>query len=144
MECEFIECNLSNANLVGTMFKEVSFTHCKMTGLKFEDCNDFLLSFTFDHCILNLSSFYQLQLKKQYFRSCKFNEADFTESELTAAVFEDCDLQNALFERSVLEQADFSTARNFKIDPERNRLKKAKFSKDGVVGLLGKYDIVIE
>jgi uncharacterized protein YjbI with pentapeptide repeats len=85
-----------------------------------------------------------LQLKKQYFRSCKFNEADFTESELTAAVFEDCDLQNALFERSVLEQADFSTARNFKIDPERNRLKKAKFSKDGVVGLLGKYDIVIE
>jgi hypothetical protein len=43
-----------------------------------------------------------------------------------------------------LERSDFRAAYNFNIDPERNKVRKAKFSRDGVVGLLGKYDIVVE
>ena len=43
MECTFLDCNLSNANLTNTIFTEVAFEHCKMMGLKFEDCNDFLM-----------------------------------------------------------------------------------------------------
>ncbi|MEX0289412.1 MAG: pentapeptide repeat-containing protein, partial [Flavobacteriaceae bacterium] len=109
----------------------------------FEDCDDFLLSFTFNECALNLSSFYQLVLKKQHFNGCKLIEADFTEAVMTAAVFKDCDLENAIFEGTVLEHADFSSAYNYSMDPEKNSLKRAIFSKEGVAGLLNKYELKI-
>jgi hypothetical protein len=50
----------------------------------------------------------------------------------------------ARFERTVLEKVDFRTSYNFSIDPEVNRMKKARFSLAGIAGLLGKYDIVVE
>jgi len=52
MECEFIDCNLSNANLSHTVFNEVSFSHCKMMGLKFEQCNAYLMAFKFNNCMI--------------------------------------------------------------------------------------------
>lgn len=143
LECEFIDCNLSNANLKHTIFNEVIFSHCKIMGLKFEDLNDFLIAFRFEHCTLNLSSFHQMQLKNMVFKNCKLLEVDFTESGLTSAVFENCDLDRAIFNRTNLEKSDFTKALNFNIDPEQNRLKKAKFSRDGLQGLLQKHDISI-
>ena len=68
---------------------------------------------------------------------------DFTETDLTDAVFDECDLSKAIFENTILEKVDLSTSINFNIDPERNRLKKAKFSAENIVGLLEKYDLVI-
>lgn len=144
LECEFIDCNLSNANIAHTVFNDISFSHCKMMGLKFDDLNDFLLSFRFNNCTLNFSSFYQMQLNNMQFINCKLLEVDFTETRLISAIFDDCNLENALFENTVLEKADFRTAYNYNFDPEKNRISKAKFSKDGVLGLFEKYDIVIE
>jgi uncharacterized protein YjbI with pentapeptide repeats len=71
-------------------------------------------------------------------------DADFAEADLTSALFDNCNLAQAVFDNTTLEKADFRTSYNFFIDPESNRLKKAKFSIEGVVGLLGKYDIIIE
>lgn len=71
-------------------------------------------------------------------------EIDFNETELTGAVFENCDLMGAVFYRAVLEQADFRTAYNVSLDPELNKIKKAKFSREGALGLLHKYNIEIE
>jgi len=143
-ECEFIDCNLSNANIAHTIFNDVVFSHCKMMGLKFETLNDFLLSFRFNDCTLNLSSFYQMQLKNIQFVECKFVEADFTEANLTKALFGNCDLKNTVFENSILQEVDFRTAYNLSFDPDKNRIKKAKFSKEGALGLLAKYGIDIE
>jgi hypothetical protein len=42
-----------------------------------------------------------------------------------------------------MEKADFRSAFNYSINPEINRIKKAKFSLTGLQGLLGKYDIEI-
>jgi fluoroquinolone resistance protein len=53
-------------------------------------------------------------------------------------------LNKAIFENTILENADLSTSSNFSIDPETNRIRKAKFSRLGIVGLLDKYDIEIE
>jgi len=50
---------------------------------------------------------------------------------------------NATFDKTMLEKADFRTAYNYSIDPDNNRIKKAKFSQSGLGGLLHKYDIVI-
>lgn len=144
IECEFIDCNLSNVNMAHSIFNEVTFTGCKMLGIKLETCNPFLRSFHFKECSLNFASFYGMSLKNLSFVNCKLVEADFTEADLTAASFDDCDLQRALFMHTQLDHADFRTAYNYRFDPSQNHLKKTKFSKEGILGLLAKYDIEID
>lgn len=144
MNCAFHDCNWSLAQLNGTVLREVKFKDCKMLGLQFENCNDFGLSFSFENCQLNHSTFFQMNIKKTIFRNCQLIEIDFSESNLTNVVFDNCDLAQAIFINTVLDKADFRTAYNYSIDPESNRLKKAKFSILGISGLLDKYDIVIE
>jgi len=144
VSCVFDQCDLSLAHTSGTAFRDVSFKGCKMLGIHFEIGNLFLLSMNFNNCQLNLSGFYKLNLRKTIFRNCSLQEVDFAEADLTSAVFDHCDLSGALFERTILEKADFSTAFNYTLDPETNRIKKAKFSQDGLAGLLAKYDILIE
>jgi hypothetical protein len=50
----------------------------------------------------------------------------------------------AAFVGTNLEKTDFRTARNYSFDPEQNKLKKARFSHPAVVGLLTKYDIIVD
>lgn len=144
LECEFIDCDLSNAKTGDTAFRTVLFANCKMLGLHFEHCNSFLFAVGFTNCQLNISSFYQVQLKGVHFEKCSLQEADFTEANLSKANFSNCDLASTIFEFTNLESADLSTAYNFNINPENNSVKKAKFSVNGLPGLLQKYQIVIE
>lgn len=85
-----------------------------------------------------------MKMKKTRFNKCSLQEADFTETDLSAAVFDNCDLSRAVFSNTILEKADMRTAFNYSIDPERNHLKKARFTLAGVTGLLDRYDIDIE
>jgi len=85
-----------------------------------------------------------MKLKKLIFKNCNLTEVDFTEADLSAALFDHCDLAKALFENTILEKADFRTSYNYSIDPEMNKIKKARFSTPGIAGLLDKYDIDIE
>jgi fluoroquinolone resistance protein len=144
LSCEFIECNLSLAKLNKTALQEINFKNCKMLGLKFEDCDDFILSFIFDNCILNHSSFYKLKIKKTIFRNSQMQEVDFLGSDLAGATFDNCELTKAIFEHTNLEKADFRTSYNYSFDLDANQVKKAKFSLSGVPGLLQKYDIEID
>jgi fluoroquinolone resistance protein len=142
--CEFKGCDLSLANVSNTAFREVIFRGCKMLGLRFDSCNQFGLTFRFEDCVVNHSSFYKTKIKKTVFRNSQLQETDFTQCDLSGAVFEQCDLFNASFENTILEKSDLRTALNYSIDPETNRIKKARFSLHGIPGLLNKYDIVIE
>lgn len=142
-ECKFTDCNFSNTKLSKTIFRDVIFKDCKMMGLHFEDCDDFILSFQFDHCILNFSSFYKMKLKKTLFRHCSLQETDLTEADCSGAFFDHCDFAKALFQGTNLEKADLRTSFNYSIDPSSNKIKKAKFSLAGIPGLLDRYDIII-
>ena len=144
VNCEFTACDFSMAKLTNTAFRDVVFNECKMLGLAFNSCNVFGLSFSFNNCHLNHSSFYKTKLKKIVFRDSQLKDADFTEADLSGVVFAHCDLDRAVFNQTNLEKADFSTAYNFSLDPENNRMKKAKFSASTLGGLLGKYDLQIE
>lgn len=144
LNCEFVDCNLSLAKLLMTAFNEVKFKGNKMLGLHFESCQELGFSVSFDNCVLTHASFYRTKLKKTLFRNVQLHEVDFTECDLTGSVFDNCDLAMAIFENTVLEKADLRMSFNYSIDPERNRIKKAKFSLYGVTGLLSKYDIIIE
>ena len=143
-ECVFQTCNLSSANLTQTALRDVRFKDCKLVGVHFEDCNDFLFAVSFDDCVLKLASFYKLSLKKTQFKHCRLQEVDFTQADVSGSVFEGCDLLQAIFDNTVVEKVDFRTAFNYSLDPERNPIKKAKFSREGIVGLLDKYDIEIQ
>jgi uncharacterized protein YjbI with pentapeptide repeats len=114
-----------------------------MLGLRFENCNEFGLSFSFEKCLLNDSSFFKTKIKKTVFTGCQLHGVDFTECDLTSSVFSKCDFKGAVFSKTNLEKADLKTSFNYSIDPEQNRLKKAKFSIPGVTGLLDKYDLSI-
>ena len=143
IDCIFSACDLSMARLLKTSFQNVSFHDCKMMGMRFDHCNDFALEVSFDQCILSHTSFYNTRMRKTLFKNSVLSEADFTECDATAALFEECDLTRATFDRTLLEMADFRTSFNFSIDPEINRLKKAKFSMTGLSGLLEKYGLEI-
>jgi len=61
-ECEFISCNFSMASLKNTSFREAQFKQCKLIGVDFSLCKPFLLSFSFDECQMDYSSFSGLHL----------------------------------------------------------------------------------
>jgi uncharacterized protein YjbI with pentapeptide repeats len=143
IDCVFENCNLSMASLAKTILRDVKFLNCKMLGIHFENCNQFGLTVSFDNCNLSHSSFYQAKLKKTVFKNCNLQEVDFTETDISYSLLEKCDLADATFENTIMEKADFRSAFNYSINPEINRIKKAKFSLTGLKGLLGKYDIEI-
>lgn len=142
--CEFEECNLSLAKLGKTGFQEVVFSQSKMLGLRFDTCNEFGLSFTFNNCLLDHSVFFKLRMKKTIFRDSRLMEVDFAESDLSESIFDNCDLSGAVFENTNLQKANFRSSFNYSFDPELNQIRGAIFSKSGVIGLLSKYTIVIE
>jgi uncharacterized protein YjbI with pentapeptide repeats len=144
IDCEFNGCNFSLTDLNKTAMRDVAFIDCKVVGLHFDACKDFLFSVSFKNCVLNISSFYKLKLKKTIFASTKLEEVDFTEADLSGSVFSDCDLNKTIFDNTILQKVDFTTARNYSIDPGKNDIKKAKFSLPEVVGLLSNYDIEIK
>jgi uncharacterized protein YjbI with pentapeptide repeats len=76
--------------------------------------------------------------------NCNLQETDFSEADLTSSIFDNCDLHRAIFYNTNLEKTDFRSSYNYSLDPERNRIKKARFSRLGITGLLDKYNIEIE
>jgi len=143
VECQFMNCDLSNTSIHNTIFRDVNFKACKLLGLQFNACNDFLYSATFDQCQLRLASFYKRNLKNSQFINCQLHEVDFAEANLSQTVLRNCDLRMALFDRTNLEKTDLSTCYNITIDPDTNKIAKAKFSSDQLIGLLRKYDIIV-
>ena len=71
LECEFRGCNFGLAILIKTSFRDVLFINCKLLGLHFEDCDNLIISFEFEACTLDLSSFCKLKLKNTKFKNTK-------------------------------------------------------------------------
>jgi uncharacterized protein YjbI with pentapeptide repeats len=143
-ECRFVNCNFSSVIVSQTAFRGVSFINCKVVGVRFDYCNSFILSLSFDGCQLNLSSFHGLEMRKTVFKECRLQEVDFSETDLQSSVFTSCDFAGATFDNTKLEKSDLSSSYNFSIDPEKNKIKGAKFSQFNLVGLLDKYEIEVE
>lgn len=85
-----------------------------------------------------------MKLHKTEFNKCEMRETDFGNADLTNSIFSECDLSKTLFENTNLSKCDFRTSFNYSIDPDKNKIAKAKFSAQNVSGLLDKYNIVIE
>jgi len=143
IECEFINCNFSSSNIFGSSFQEVRFEDCKMLGIRFDLCDSFGFSVEFINCQLDHSSFYQVKTSNCSYLNCNLKEVDFSEADLSKVNLDNCDLFGAVFNRSNLEKSNFTTAYNYSIDPENNKMKGASFSMPALTGLLDKYQLKI-
>jgi uncharacterized protein YjbI with pentapeptide repeats len=83
-------------------------------------------------------------MKKTKFIRCRLTGTDFSSADLTEALFDNCELTNAVFSATILEKADLHTSTGIRLDPDVNRLRKARFSVSSLPGLLEKYGITIE
>lgn len=144
IESTFTGCNLSNTKVASAGFRDVKFLGCKLIGVDFSVCNPAMIAFSFEDCIMDYVSLARLHLKKTEFKNCSLVRAFFDDADLSSAKFTGCNLENAVFGKTNLEKADLSTSYNYIIDPENNRIRKAKFSTSGIAGLLMKYDILIQ
>ncbi|ANH83615.1 hypothetical protein A8C56_00805 [Niabella ginsenosidivorans] len=144
IDCRFENCNLSSAAIIKTSFQDTGFSSCKMLGMHFEDANTFLFTPAFRDCVLTLCSFYGVNMKHAAFTNCILHEADFADAVCTGVVFDNCDFLHAKFENTRLDQSDLRTSFNYSIDPERNLIKKARFSFPAAAGLLDRYAIIID
>lgn len=77
--------------------------------------------------------FNESKLKENYFINTCLKGADFSGVDLSGTTFHNCDLS----------KADFSTATQYVINPQTNKIKKSKFSLPEVIGLLHDFDIAI-
>ena len=143
-ECTFEDCNFSMTIVEGAGFRDIHFIGCKILGIDFTRCNRFMFTFKFDNCIMDYCTFFGTKLDKTHFNKCSLKEVDFTEANLSSSTFTDSDLTGALFSNTNLEKANFRGAINFVIDPEFNKMKKAKFSSFQLEGLLYKYGLDVE
>ncbi len=144
IDCQFENCDLTLVKVTTTSFQNVKFQACKIIGVHFDEVNSFLFAVAFKECILNLSSFKGLDLTNSTFHACSLEEVDFSAANMEGLVLEECNCRLTIFENTMLQKADFRTAVNYNIDPEKNAIKHAQFSKYGLKGLLNKYDIIIE
>jgi fluoroquinolone resistance protein len=142
-DCTFTDCNFSLAKLHKTAFRQVKFGGCKLVGLPFEHCHQFLLAFSFERCLLDYASFARLKIRQTRFVNCSLLEADFAGTDLNGADFAHSNLDRAIFAGTLLEGADFTTAHHFQIDPSQNRMEKARFSVAGLAGLLAHHGLEI-
>ncbi|SMB94158.1 pentapeptide repeat protein [Hymenobacter roseosalivarius DSM 11622] len=144
IDCRFEQCNLSLVTLAGAGLQNVEFSECKLSGVQFSACRELGFEVGFAHCQLPYASFHGKRLRGTRFAHCVLTEADFSYADMTEAVFQECTLTGAIFEQTQLVGADFTTASGFLIDPEINAVKKARFSLEGLPGLLSKHEIVVE
>ncbi|MBN2801614.1 MAG: pentapeptide repeat-containing protein [Deltaproteobacteria bacterium] len=144
VETEFIDCEFSNAKIVQTSFQDITFKNCKILGLQFPDSNEFGFNATFKNCQLNYSTFTRMKINKINFENSQLHHTDFTGAQMKSAVLKQCDLFCAIFDQTNLEKADLRSSINYTIDPEKNRLKGARFLLPEVAGLLKKYSIKID
>lgn len=143
-DCTFINCNLTMISLNNVRLADVKFTDCKLMGVVFTPCTDFMFSVKFENCILDYASFMGRKMTNTVFTNCTLKEANFTNANLSKARFDKSNLDGAIFNGSILKEADLYSAFGYNIDPELNTINGAHFALQGLPGLLQKYDLNID
>lgn len=143
-DCLFERCNLSSVSLANAAMQNVAFDECKLLGLQFTACRDMLFGVHFDQCQLRYASFAGRKMPGTRFVGCNLDDADLVDADLTAAVFQDCSLAGTVFQNTRLAEADFTTATGFIIDPDTNPLTGARFTLNGLLGVVAKFGLVVE
>ncbi|TNE47919.1 MAG: pentapeptide repeat-containing protein [Deltaproteobacteria bacterium] len=142
-DCTFVNCNLTMVKAYDTTFREVTFQRTKLMGVDWTLVRPLTFEVSFEDCVLSYGSFVEVRLKGTSFLHCVAKEADFTEAILEKAKFRGTTLTGATFENTVLTQADLSEAKDYTIDPRRNKLDQTQFSLEAVLRVAAQLGIQV-
>jgi len=144
-DCEFENCNLSLIKIKNTKIRGNKFKSCKMVGVDWS-VFEVGLSFgnSFENCVLDMSNFTGLNISHFEAYKSSFNEVWFNEANLSESVLKECDFEGAYFNNSNLYKADLRSSYGYMINPQFNKISKAKFSLPEAVSLLSGFDISLE
>ena len=141
--CVFNNCNLSGTKINHTAFRTVTFNRCNISEVNFAMCDKLIFEIGFNDCVLDFSKFYTLKIKGTTFINCSLIAVDFMQADLTGVIFDNCDLYRSEFHQAIANKANFLSSRNYTIDPEKTKIRKAIFSRNGLQGLLVKHEIFV-
>lgn len=142
-DCRFLQCDLTMASLRGASLRGVEFNNCKLMGIDWSPAGGLTFSVSFDECILSHCLFTDLRMKDTKITNCKAHEASFAGVDLQGANFSGSDLRAVRFVDTNLEGADLSTAENYAINPDDNRLKDTKFSVEAALALASRLGVIV-
>jgi fluoroquinolone resistance protein len=148
--CVFKKCDLSLVKVDNSMFTNTLYEDSKVIGVNWvkaswgkTEIHQLLKSIDFIGCVLNYSTFMELNLEKMILSKCIVKEVDFSETNLKQAKCTFSDFSGSHFRHTNLSEADFTGATNYIIKPHLNTLKKTKFSLPEAMSLLFNLDIEI-
>jgi uncharacterized protein YjbI with pentapeptide repeats len=142
IDFQFERCNLNDSVFAGQALISTRIYDCTLAGCDFAKTN--LRKSVFEKCNLNNSVFVDSVLTSTKFLDCTVVGGNFAEADLGKCVFDAVDLSGTRFLNTNLNFSDFSTARNYQINPNVNKLRKTVFSLPEAVSLLGSFDIILK
>jgi uncharacterized protein YjbI with pentapeptide repeats len=144
-DCEFENCNLSLVKIKNTKICGNKFKSCKMVGV---DWSVFRVSLsfanTFENCVLDMSNFTGLNINHIEAYKSSFKEVWFNDANLSDSILKECDFEGAYFNNTNLTKADLRSSQAYTINPQFNKISKAKFSLPEAISLLNGFDITLE
>ncbi|ATH07758.1 hypothetical protein BIY24_07300 [Halobacteriovorax marinus] len=143
IECHFSGVNLSNIEVTNISIRDTKFHGCKIIGVNWSSIQT-LSHVHFEECLMDMSTFQNLNLSGAKFINCSLVDVDFSESNLIKSSFYGSRLDGATFSNCNLSSADLRECRGYQIDPAITKIKKAKFSMPEALALLSAFDISIE
>lgn len=123
IDCEFINCDCSNASLKSSYLHRTTFNQCKGMGTNFIKSK---ISYTtFKDCKFTLTNFSESIFDHSRFINSEFSQSTFIYCRLSGFITENIDFSDSDFSATSLENCDFST----------NELHNVRVSTDLVNGL---------
>lgn len=168
LECEFHRCQFLTSQIRRCLFRSCKFYNCVFVGNEWDFSS--MISGGFYSCVcvginweqlrtktranetvgeaqntfFKYCSFFQMNLNKFHFETCRFQESYFEECRLRESCFEQVEFDKTQFRSCDLRKADFRGAVNYVMDPTQNRMQDARFSFPEVIHLLDGLGIRIE
>ena len=140
-ECTFVACDLSNMRTLGLGLQDVTFRESKLVGFDFASCNALGFRVHMEDCIADDVNGEATDVRNVTRKGGRAHGADFTGANLEGLAFDGVDLTGALFGQTKLAGADFRTATGWRIRPDENCIRGAKFRRDDLSDLVEGWDL---
>jgi fluoroquinolone resistance protein len=149
-DCKFRHCDLSLITLKECSFRNTLFENSQIVGVSWVDTNlarkkhVFAKPVDFISCVLNHSTFMEVNLKDALITKCMAKDVSFEGADLSHANCTFTDFSESRFLNTNLTETDFTDATNYSIAANTNTLRKTKFSLPEAMSLLYSLDIVLK
>lgn len=135
-DCTFVACDLSMVRLDGTALRTVVFQGCRLLGIDWTAARRLSFDVRMEDCAVSYGVFVEMKLRGMKMINCQAHELNLTDADLRDDCFSGTDLRGTHFENTCLVGADLERAKEYLLDPRRNRLGETRLSLEGALASL--------